>query len=96
LQPPPQRLAGQQLHDEEVGGAGDVGVEQADQARVADPEAGAGLALQQLDGGRLVLPVVAEHLDGAGAVGGAVAAGVDRRQRPAAEVLEQLVAWKPR
>ena len=55
-------------------------------------EAGAGLALEELDRGGLVLPVGAQHLDGAGRVVGVVAGGVDAGHGPAAERCQQLVA----
>jgi hypothetical protein len=90
-QPPSQRLAGQQVHHEEVRLAGDVGVRDADQVRVADVQAGAGLALEQLDGGRRVVPVVAQHLDGARRLGATVAGSVDLRHRPAAQAPQQFV-----
>ena len=69
-----------------------MGVRDADQMRMADAEAGAGLAVQQLDGGGLIVPLVAHDLDGAGASVGRVAGGVYGRHGTAAEVFEQFVA----
>ena len=53
--------------------------------RVLHGQAGAGLALQQLDGDRLVVPVGPEQLDGAEGVGVEGAGGIDRAERAAAE-----------
>ena len=69
-----------------------MGVQQAHQVGMPGRQAGAGLALDELDGGRLVLPFRPQQLQGAQGISGTVASGVNGRHRAAAEGLEQFVA----
>ena len=95
-QPAAQRFAGQEIHDKKIRRPCDVGLPQTYQPRMLHRQTRAGLALQELDRGRLRRPVGPQHLDGTRAVVGQRPRRVDTREHAAAKAGKELVSRQAR